>query len=163
MESELTQIGWSDDLETGIDVLDAQHHRYFDLLDNYLVKTTEKSTTPEQILDLAETFNFLRKYAEEHFSTEESIMEKTDYPEFGLHQEEHAYFLHHVQRLYECLKKEGFSPDLAREVHYYTVEWFIEHINLTDVKLVNFLNKQAVEDIRIPVFLKKMYTNLFGK
>jgi len=48
--------------------------------------------------------------------------------------------------LYEQMRKVGFSPDLAREVNYYTIEWFTDHIRDIDVKLADFLKKKATED-----------------
>jgi hemerythrin len=162
MESDIDIQGWTKDLETGIEVLDEQHHRYFDLLDNYFKKASEISTGPEEILDLAEKFNFLRQYAEEHFDTEDTIMKNAKFPDYERHHDEHLHFLEHVNELYENMKTKGFSPELAREVNYYTVEWFIEHIRVTDMKLVEFLNQQSAEDKKIPAFLKKLYTSLFG-
>jgi hemerythrin len=162
MGSEISEIGWTEDLETGIDVLDGQHHRYMDLLKSYLDKASEASTTTVEILDLAETFNFLRQYAKEHFSTEELVMQESGYPDFELHHKEHLYFLKHVEELYNEMRTKGFSPELSREVRYLTLEWFIEHIRMTDMKLVEFLNKKAAEDKKLKPFLKKIYTSLFG-
>ena len=54
MESESSEIGWSEDLETGIDVLDGQHRRYLDLLGSFLEKASQSSDTPADILDLAD-------------------------------------------------------------------------------------------------------------
>jgi hemerythrin len=162
MESELGATGWTKELETGIDILDKQHRRYFDLLDEYLVRAGEASTISGKVLDLAEKFNFLRQYAREHFSTEEEIMKESRYPDFAPHHEEHSYFLEHVEELYNCLKTEGYSQKLAREVKYYTAEWFIEHIHLTDMKLVKFLEQKSTEDKSLPQYLKKVYKSLFG-
>jgi len=155
MKAAFSETDLSQNLETGIDIIDTQHRRYFDLLNKYLDKTTESSTVPEEILDLAETFNFLREYAKEHFSTEESIMEETEYPGFESHQEQHIYFSYHVEQLYNRMKFDGFSPDLAREVNYYTVEWFIEHIRTIDVKLAEFLKEKNIKNKKITSFLKK--------
>jgi len=163
MESDINEPLWSKQLETGVDILDKQHRRYLALLSNYLDKASESVSTPERVLHLAETFNFLRDYAREHFATEESIMEKIAYPDIESHREEHAYFLKHVGRLYEQMKVEGFSAELDREVNYYTAEWFIEHIRFTDVKFVEFINKRTSEDKTVPPFLKKLYRSLFGK
>jgi hemerythrin len=60
------------------------------------------------------------------------------------------------------MKTKGFSPELAREVNYYTVEWFVEHIRVTDMKLVEFLNQLSAKDKKIPTYLKNLYTSLFG-
>jgi len=166
MGSGISEIGWTRKLETGIDVLDAQHRQYFELLSNYLEKSAKASTDATsadtgQILELAETFNFLRQYAIEHFSTEEEVMEKAAYPDYDSHHEEHLYFSKHVEELYNNMRTNGYSPELAREVRYYTVEWFIEHIRLTDMKLVAFLKQKATEDKKLKPFLKKLYTSLF--
>ena len=45
MNTEFFEINWTKDLETGIDVLDAQHQKYFDLLNNYIVKAAKVSKT----------------------------------------------------------------------------------------------------------------------
>lgn len=160
MESEVRETGWSKDLETGIVALDEQHHQYFNLLNNYLEKAAELSSGAEQVVDLVEKFYFLREYAKEHFSTEESIMVEIKYPEYESHHQEHLYFLRYVDELYTQLKTKGFSPQLAREVNYYTIEWFIEHIRLTDMKLVKFVQQQSVCDENISYLLKNVHQSL---
>lgn len=133
-------LGWTTELETGIELLDEQHHRYVDLLNDYLKKVSEHSGTDEKTNRLTASFDSLRQYAKDHFVTEESIMKDEDYPDYLPHLEEHLYFLHHVDELYKKMKTQGFSPELSREVNFYTVEWFVEHILETDMKLVEFLN-----------------------
>lgn len=88
---------------------------------------------------LTESLDFLRQYAAEHFSTEEAIMENEEYPDYASHMEEHSYFLSHVDELYRELCARGFSDRLSREVNYYTMEWFMEHILESDMILVEFL------------------------
>jgi len=143
MGSQNEDFGWTEDLESGIEVLDAQHRKYFDLLSDFLEKASKPASTPEKASELAETFDFLRQYAVEHFSTEQEVMEISGYPDSALHEDEHLYFLRHVEELYQRLKTRGYSPQLAREVNYYTAEWFIEHIRLTDMKLVKFLQNNG--------------------
>lgn len=163
MSSQIDNVEWTADLESGIDVLDAQHRKYFNLLNDFLRKASESSSTPEKVLDLAKTFDFLRQYAVEHFSTEQQIMERAEYPDAELHEEEHLYFLNHVGELYRQLKTKGYSSTLAREVNYYTIEWFITHIRLTDMKLVEFLKEESAENKNLPGFLRKIYESLFAK
>jgi hemerythrin-like metal-binding protein len=74
------------------------------------------SRDPSVALHFAETFNFLRQYAREHFSTEELLMTKTEYSGYQSHRAQHEFFLHHVENLYEQMRKVGFSPDRAREI-----------------------------------------------
>ena len=89
-------------------------------------------------------------------------MKESAYPDFKMHHKEHQYFLKHVEDLYNDMRANGYSPELAREVRYYTVEWFIEHIRLTDMKLVDFLKQRATEDKKLEPLLSRLYQSLFG-
>jgi hemerythrin len=142
VKAEIGSIGWNKELETGIDLIDKQHRRYVSLLSDYFVKVSKYTETDEKIDQLTESFDFLRNYTEEHFATEESIMRDADYPDYYAHQDEHLYFLRHIGDLYHEMKTEGFSTGLSREVDFYTVEWFIEHILLADMRLVEFINNR---------------------
>ena len=66
-------------------------------------------------------------------------MTDEEFPDFEEHLEEHSFFLRHVEDLCKDLETNGFSPELSREVIYYVVEWFIQHILLLDMQLVDFL------------------------
>lgn len=132
-------VAWTKELETGHDLLDEQHRHYIDLLNSYLLEATEQTNSDKNINRLAESFDFLRQYAEEHFSTEETIMENTKFPDYASHKEEHLYFLRHVENLHKDMKEQGFSPKLSREVNFYAVEWFVDHILGADMQLVEFL------------------------
>ncbi len=140
VEPKSGSVAWTAELETGIEILDEQHRHYIDLLNIYLKKATEDSKDDEKIHQLTESLDFLRQYAKEHFSTEESVMKSAEYPDFSQHLEEHLYFLKHVGALYKEMQEEGFSPRLSREVNYYIIEWFLEHILESDMQLVQFLN-----------------------
>ena len=161
MVTEISKFDWDPDLETGIEVVDEQHRRYFVLLNNYLEKASGTLSDSTQFFDLLEKFNFLHQYAKEHFSTEELIMQETGFPEFEAHHNEHLYFERHVEELYEQLKTDGFSQELAREANYYMIKWFVEHIRDTDMDLAEFLHNKVSVDKKISGFLKKLYTSLF--
>lgn len=132
-------VAWTQELETGNDVLDEQHRRYIDLLNEYLIEASELVNSDEKDSRLAESFDFLRQYAEEHFSSEESIMVDSEFPDYASHKEEHLYFLRHVEDLYKEMQAVGYSPKLGREVNFYAIEWFIDHILGSDMQLVAFL------------------------
>jgi len=149
VDTEFFEITWTKDLETGIDLLDTQHRKYFDLMSNYLAKAAKvakTSTNTEKIFDLAETLNFLHDYAREHFSTEEAVMKEAAYRDYEEHKGEHLHFLKHVEELSNRMTTKGYSLQLALEVDYYIAEWFVAHIRSSDMKLVQFLDKKPAED-----------------
>ena len=163
MVIEIKQVEWDPSLETGIEVVDEQHRQYFVLLNNYLAKASESPVDGDEFFDLVEKLDFLRQYAREHFATEESLMQEAGFPGFEAHRWEHRYFEHHVGELFERLKADGFSLELAHDVNYYIIEWFVEHIRQVDMELVEFLHDKAGRDGAIPALLKKFYTSLFRK
>jgi hemerythrin len=146
VEPKGSNVVWTKELETGIDILDEQHRHYIDLLNDYCEKATEHTKTFKKTRQLMESFDFLRQYAKEHFSTEESIMTDAEYPDYESHLAEHLHFLKHVEALYQDMKANGFSPELSREVNYYTIEWFIDHILESDMQLVEFIK---VKDLKL--------------
>ena len=138
--SEVDGIGWTKELETGIAILDEQHRRYIKLLNDYLAQATDNTMATEvKIIRLTESLSFLRQFAKEHFLTEDTIMKDAEYPDLEEHQEEHSFFLSHVEQLCKNLETNGFTPKLSREVNYYIVKWFIEHILVLDMQLVDYL------------------------
>lgn len=140
------QVAWSDQLETGVDILDQQHSRYIELLNDYLGKAAGFIDDERKARQLVESFEFLRAYAEEHFSAEESIMIETAFPDFATHREEHQRFITHVDELARQMENTGFSAALAREVNFYAIEWFIDHILDSDMKLAKFLKDRNLEN-----------------
>lgn len=163
MVSEIRRVDWSADLETGIAVVDQQHRQYFVLLNNYLEKASAQPADDSGFFDLLEKFDFLQKYAREHFSTEESLMQEAGFPNLDAHRWEHRYFEHHVGELYERLKDGGFSLQLAHDVNYYINEWFVEHIRLADMAFVGFLHDEAAGGHGFSALLKRLHDALFKK
>jgi hemerythrin len=159
----INKVEWDTSLETGIEVVDEQHRQYFVLLNNYLEKASESPLDGDEFFDLLEKLDFLRQYAREHFATEELLMQEAGFPGYDTHRWEHQYFEHHVGELCEKLKADGFSLELAHDVNYYIIEWFVEHIRQVDMELVGFLHDRAGRDGAIPALLRKLYSTLFRR
>ena len=134
-----------EELETGVDVVDQQHFRYFELVNEYLEHAAEYTNTQDATERLVRSFEFMRDYVEEHFKAEESIMQEMNYPDYPAHRAEHEYFRSHIRSLRKRLEEDGFSGALAREVNFYVVEWFIHHILSVDNKLTSYLEQQKVK------------------
>ena len=141
LATEVEETGWSQKIETGVKVLDDQHRQYFSLVNDYLATAAKATTNDDRHSELVERLNFLRRYAIEHFDTEQKIMKDAGYQDYQQHLEEHKYFLMHVGALYKQTCNEEQSDKLTREVYYYTLEWFIGHIQFTDMKMVEFLKQ----------------------
>lgn len=115
---------WSDDYLIGIDEIDKQHKRFFEVVHNFYmdILNCEGETTVEN------TIEFLKSYALEHFRTEEAFMKKNEYPKFEQHHKLHEKFLEDFDALAEKFTVFGSSQGLADEALTMTQNWLTAHI-----------------------------------
>lgn len=84
---------WPDDLATGVTVLDDQHR----LLDRVLQSLLQTLEGRAQGRDVAARLEQLQCLAEEHFATEEALMEVYGYPHLAPHRAEHEALVEHLR------------------------------------------------------------------
>lgn len=142
--TEIAQTGWSKALETGIEIIDSQHARYFEFVNDLLATASNTHSTNSELI---ERLDFLIRYAMEHFSTEQNIMKKEGYPHYQQHFEEHMKFLQHVGALRNQISEDGHNEKLIREVRFFTLDWFVKHIQTADMKVVEFLKQNSAKQI----------------
>ena len=119
---------WQDEYCTGIDILDTQHKRMFELGNSIT------SLKPEETRQL---ITELYRYALEHFSTEEDHMKKIAYPEMMRHRQQHEAIIEKLNQM-----TANFIPDerhtLKLKVFFFN--WFTTHILKEDKRYVDFAN-----------------------
>lgn len=130
---EMYLVTWNAQYSIGIDELD-EHHRHliFSLNKIYDIFVNEASAW-----DLAQVFDALTDYAQHHFTAEESLMQKWDYPDFDTHRILHNQF---VERLKE--KREivcDCNHRFAFELLTFLNSWLLSHILNADAKFGKFL------------------------
>jgi len=131
---------WNKTLETGYDEIDEQHKQLFNTLNNFVAVCSEGKGA-DNILKI---IDFLTKYTIMHFTTEEVLMKKTDYPEFVYHKQCHDTFKETVGDLTRRLNKEGPSEDLIANVTTTIGEWLITHIRVDDIKMAKFVKNNEI-------------------
>jgi hemerythrin len=119
---------WTEDLETGVAMIDDQHRELFLRL-NALLEACRLQKGREEIeLFLA----FLDEYVIHHFVAEEQEMAESDYPGISAHKAEHREFV--MQML--AIKKEAREYGAGIHVILMTVrasgDWLANHIRKTD-------------------------------
>lgn len=87
-------------------------------------------------------------------------MKRLQYPDYQAHHEEHVFFVEQIQHLLQRTKHGSFHAALVREVNFYIVEWFTEHVRLIDMNLIRFLNEKSAEDKTCLHFLDYIPTSL---
>jgi len=121
-------ILWTDDLNTGIDVIDKQHRRIVDYINDLeLAKAKQDREVVGKVLEE------LVDYTLSHFAFEESLQEEAGYKYCKPHKKVHDLF---VRRVNEYLERFRLGDDIVDEIHHMLTSWLINHIRRDDADYV---------------------------
>jgi hemerythrin len=138
-------FNWSDDLTSGVSLIDNQHQDLIKRINQFIAacETDDLSATVGLLM------RFLAIYVDEHFASEERLMESSRYPDQERHLAQHAYFRQEMAAIQADLAATGPSAAIAGRARKLLVDWFRNHITQTDLALARHLrqgkdlNKQA--------------------
>lgn len=128
-------IEWNEKLATGNSDIDNQHKELFRRFDTLLTACNQRKGK-EEVYNL---ILFLGAYIKTHFAMEENLQKKHNYPHYPAHKDQHESFIRDFQKLEQQLKQEGATLSLLIQTNQTMVNWLINHINVTDKKLANYL------------------------
>lgn len=112
---------WQAELDTGIDVIDQQHHRIVALI-NQLAEATTRD-------DQAAVLEELVDYTLSHFAFEEGLMEESGYTFGPAHKRVHEMF---VRRVSEYRMRFDAGEDITGELKGMLARWLFNHIRGDD-------------------------------
>ena len=116
----MSYIQWSDDLATGIGVIDSQHKRIIHYINQ--LEDAQSLNEPELV---SEVLINLTDYTLSHFAFEESLMEDAGYVAAAIHAKTHDSFRDKINT-YSLRHKAG--EDVSKELSKLLNVWLIEHI-----------------------------------
>ncbi len=129
-------IEWTEDLNTNISEIDAQHREIFKRV-NDLLDACGKGKGKNEV---ARLIAFLQDYVITHFRAEEAAMETASYPACGAHRAEHAQFISQIGELEQKLTHEGAGVHVVLLTIRTAVDWLVNHIRRTDRQFAGFAN-----------------------
>ena len=120
----MAHIEWNDELDIGIEVIDKQHKRIVQYINNLddIVDHPDRAK-------LAGVLNELVDYTLSHFTFEESLMEEAKYPFINAHKRIHLLF---VKRMNQYLQRFKAGEDITVELLNTLKAWLINHIKSDD-------------------------------
>lgn len=129
-------ISWSADYATGIDIIDEQHKRIFEYLDeiDHAIKTHTASEVEHVVKSLVD-------YAISHNTFEEALMERAGYPMLDAHQRVHESFKTRALAYSRRLENGENAMRVAREVRTEIGLWLTNHIKRDDQHYAPFVRK----------------------
>src|SRR5690554_2343808 len=128
-------IKWSDTYATGIVIVDEQHQGLFRAVDQLLNACSEGKGKQE----VDKIMEFLSEYVIKHFSTEEELQQRYDYPGFQRHKKLHDDFISAFGDLKRRFEAEGPTLSFVTNINKTVVEWLIKHIGQVDLKMGAYL------------------------
>lgn len=158
LEGIMAYLHWSSDLDTGIDVIDKQHKRIVDYLNElHDANTRGDGSATTHVL------NELVDYTLTHFAFEEELQERANYPFLKAHKRVHEIF---TRRVAEYQKRAAAGEDVAPELLSTLKIWLVNHIKGDDADYVDSVRKtlgmEAKGDIHTGGLLGSILKKFFG-
>jgi methyl-accepting chemotaxis protein len=125
-QKESFSIQWSESLNTGIQMVDKQHQRLVELINQlfHCMKDGGDRMMVGSVIDE------LVDYTRTHFRAEEDLMKKHHYPDFAAHKAIHDRFVAKVGEFSEKLKSGArLAP---ADIFKFLKDWLISHIEKQD-------------------------------
>ncbi len=125
-------MDWSKEYEIGIKVVDQQHEKLLDMI-NQLKGAIGKDNVTKIMGDI---LRGLVDYVKFHFDDEEKVMHRISYPEIERHKKLHKELVEEVAMILLKIKKgKVITP---QELMDFLQRWLIDHIMTEDKKIGEF-------------------------
>jgi hemerythrin len=132
-------LTWTDDLNTGIDVIDFQHRRIVDYLNNL-----EAALTTGDHKGIGHVLDELTDYTESHFAFEESLQIEAGYKLAAPHKATHDMF---VRRLARYRERHEAGENIAENLYDMLTAWLLHHIKRDDAAYVPDVRRKLLDKV----------------
>jgi hemerythrin len=116
----VSNLIWTSNFNTGIDVVDNQHKRIVDMIN--LLRAARRRGNTEAI---GAVIDDLIDYTMSHFAFEEAMMEDAGYALAHAHKRVHDLLVRHVN---ECRRRFRDGEDITDELNGLLSRWLFDHI-----------------------------------
>ncbi len=150
----MAKLVWSKDLNTGIEVIDKQHQRIVE----YINELDDARTGGHKMEDVGRVIDEMVDYTLSHFAFEESMQDEAHYPFSKAHKRVHELFTSKVAELQE---RYSLGEDVSEELHKMLFNWLYNHIKRDDADYVEYVNKNIQQNHFVEK-KKGFFGRLFG-
>jgi hemerythrin len=144
---------WDDSLNTGIPVIDSQHRRIVDYINQLqdAIDADDEGSVQEVLDDLVD-------YTVSHFSFEEHLQEQAKYSNFEAHKKTHEKF---ARKIHDYRERFHGGEDIAGTLLSDLRDWLIRHIKEEDADYVGAA-KARMDDLD-KGWISKTLAKVFGE
>jgi hemerythrin-like metal-binding protein len=133
--NKISYIKWEPKYSVGVEILDEQHRKLFDIV-NDLIDEIEMGS--KNILPI---IGDLVAYISVHFKQESIVMMESNYPGFMKHSQEHRHFTEKVQDFLQDY--EQGNEELGLKMIVFLKEWIFNHTTRLDLEYAHHLKDNA--------------------
>ena len=133
---------WSVDFELGHELVDAQHRRLFELINQLLKACTDGYDT--KVLKVS--IDYLVNYTVQHFRDEEALLLEVSFHGYERHKQLHEGFKVSIAEIVQKFDINDSTTELSKNLNRIFVRWLINHIQREDRKIIEhirFLERTA--------------------
>lgn len=132
-------LEWTPAYSVRVGILDSQHRQEFALIEETLRRYHGRSGTgaSEGLFDVVDRLTMV---TQDHFRTENELMEKYGYPQYREHRDEHERILEILQTLRSRAGEAG-----SAELVDFFKDWILRHTLLTDRQYMDFFASKGMK------------------
>jgi len=133
--STMALYNWKPGYSVKVKICDAEHIKLFALIND--LHEAMQSGKGTQIIQ--RVVGELERYAQNHFSAEEALMARSNYPALPAHRVEHQKFVETVAKF----RKQGVTSGSIAVLTFLN-DWLVNHIRRTDQQYSAHLNAHGI-------------------
>jgi hemerythrin-like metal-binding protein len=133
-------IIWNEKWSIGIEEIDSQHKKLFELLNSYYKNLVDSKTTGVTNDVIKDTINHLVDYTTYHFVEEEKLMNSIQGVDFSEHFAEHQDF---CSKIATFKVKMFLGNNVSFELFNFIKNWLINHILASDQQISKVLQRKT--------------------
>ncbi len=133
------KLDWEDKYSVGVEEIDNQHKRMFEVI-NELLDAINTNSTEESLGHIIES---LIQYKKFHFATEEKYFKEFNYDETIEHINKHKEFNDKLNTLKE--KYLNYTVEFAFELVDFLEDWLLNHLMVVDQKYIKCFHEHGLK------------------
>ena len=130
-------ISLTKDLETGIALIDEQHQELINRINSLGASNSFTQTETKKTIDL------LSEYVIKHFTDEQELHQKYNYPNAEAHKTLHKNFMNEFEKVKNDFFAKEFDFRVSLELTKFIVDWIIKHIKAADVEFGKYYKEHC--------------------
>ena len=130
-------ITWRDQMSLDYPPLDDEHKAFLEVINNANMDLMRRS-----VEGMPDMFEACYEYVRNHFSNEEDVMERVNFPDIMPHMQAHQQFIKNIaefRQAYESATTKGKKLELAQKTLAFLSVWFVGHVISRDKMLKPYL------------------------